>query len=252
MLGYERYFANRWGPRVALWACLMVCITVPGVVVLRGGSTNWLVFMLALGPILAYLAVENLCGTRLFFARYFLFAHLFLLAGIGLLISGVQSRWRRRTIGGLVLLLFLLIHIRAVERHHARHHVGTGAVAEFLMRERQPGEPVVVASPMFYLPLRYHLADSSDCFQFADVPQRVDWQGWSAIRDEDLLGRDQLAAFQGERFWVVNTSEQEGWPPFVPVPPGWVSGRQAQCREAYVLAADLMVVEYVRATAGGS
>jgi hypothetical protein len=48
------------------------------------------------------------------------------------------------------------------------HKPGFRAAAPHIQERRGPGEPVLVCSPLAYLPIRYHCRPAADCYLYDD------------------------------------------------------------------------------------
>ena len=108
-------------------------------------------------PIALSLLVSTIFRTQVFYSRYLLFGQLFFLAGLGLLISSVRRPWVRHLAGGLLLVLMLGVDFRFIDKMDLEHHTSFRGAAAYIESQRRPGEPVVVCSQLFYLPLHIML-----------------------------------------------------------------------------------------------
>ena len=225
-------------------ACAALCFGAPLALFWKPRAVKWQVAAAALLPVGLSVLVTKFGGTRVFYSRYLLFAHLFILISLALLIGQVHSRWARRTVGGLLLLFSLVLDLRFIEKVDLPSNPGASAVAAYVEGRREPDEPVVVCSPLLYLPLRYHLGDVPGWVQYGGQP--VHWHGWSAIRSEEVMSHDRLRAFQGQRLWVVDLVGNNQYRISVPVPADWVARRRVRFRDTYGLHVEIVVVEYER------
>jgi len=183
----------------------------------------------------------SLWDTPILCARYWTFAHLFVLAGVGLLCLGLP-RLRIPVMGAILALsLGLSLHYWMLAERAPK--LGAHAAAIFLAEHRQPEEPVVVCSPIYYFAVRHYLNDSGPCY----LQQRrvVHHDGAAALTHEDFITNDQIRDLAHSRLWVVNrTGPVINWT--VPVSPEWVEVGVHRLPTSSRNAAQLVVIEYQR------
>jgi len=209
---------------------------------------EWYLLSATVGPLgLSVLAFTF--GAKVFAFRFFLFAHLFLVAGVGVLAARLPS-WSGRWLAAVALVVASLYTYHTYwQQMDTAHKPGARGAAEFLAARRTPAEPVVVSSPYFYLPLRYHCGEQPGWYCYSDVPLRH-YQGAPVLTSDDTITAERLAAVTARRVWVVNMTDSIWGDRAVPVPPGWVRREEERFPEVLGLG-DMVVVAYETAAPPG-
>jgi hypothetical protein len=214
----------------AAW-CVCCCITIPTVLA----------------------CVLSSAVVNVFVPRYLLFAQLFVLVGLGVLVWRAPAGWPRSAWGLLLLSLLAWADWREARAMHLSHRPGIAGAAAWIRRHHEGDEPVLVCSWLNFLPMTYHLGPRIVCREFRDRhPSTISGgekpQFYVVTRPEEVLCRDQLLSLPGERCWVVEC--ERGNPAYrgnpVPMPPVWkVLGRWT-FREVWTYQGELVVILYGR------
>jgi hypothetical protein len=186
----------------------------------RARNGEWQILLTAVGPF-ALAAVASLLGTRTFCLRYFLFAHLFLLAAIAVLVWRIHSGTVRLAVAGTVLLASCSATLGFLNGLHLSEHQGARAAAEYIESHRASGERVVAASPLWSLPVAYHLGEPVGVYSPPGVTM-PHYYGTAALVPTDAIDLTVLEKEAGSRMWVVGGRGGCWGRQEVPVPSGWV------------------------------
>ena len=216
------------GAPAALAAVLFVlpCLVAVG---RRGRAGDWLVLTLATVP-LALMVTACLAGMRLLHPRYLNFAQPFLLAAIGMTVA----RLRPRPVGDVMAAVLVATNgcvclaagIAILLLEDCPSYRGA---ARYLARQRRPGEAIVVADGLAYLPIRYYCPDRTDLYVHPGSHKDGVWVAW-VLAPGEILESSRMASWSGRRVWVANLVGTD--PPTsgrvaismdntVPVPPEW-------------------------------
>jgi mannosyltransferase len=204
---------------------------------------EWYLFWASLGPVLLSVLVSRF-DTQLFHLRYFLFAHLFLLAGVGVLVWRIPFPCNRGFLLVPILCCLLGIHSQFWEKLDIQHRTGIRGAAEFIATESEDGEVVVVSSPLFYFPMLYHLDGRAGCRLYTNGRPVVHYEGGALVVPEDLISAEQLSTSLAPRVWVVNMEGGSWGSRAVPVPSHWVLKRTTLFPEVYPVQGNVVLVEY--------
>jgi uncharacterized membrane protein len=222
--------------------CLLVCGAGFLVLVWGARPQDWYPICAAGVPVGFALAI-SLLDTTLFLARYLAFAQLFLLVGLALIVRRVPWRRVRNPVLAAVVLAVLCGNLRFFQRVAHTGRLGEHAAAECLAGRRQAGEPVVVASPVFYFGLRYCLHDAADCF--LSQQKVVHHNGAAVITPQEVIGGEQLAGVPTRRVWVVNRLGSALFEAqVVAVPPDWRATSEKRFPLWRGTAEEIAVIEY--------
>jgi hypothetical protein len=234
------------GSRYLFWPAGLACgLFVVAVVVLLCVRPNGVRCLLA-----AQIAIPiglsiglSLWDTPILCARYWTFAHLFVLAGVGVLCLRLPRL--RIPVMGAVLALSLGLSLHCWMLAERAPKLGAHAAGLFLAEHRQPEEPVVVCSAIYFFGIQHYLNDSGPCW----LHQRrvVHHDGAAALTSEAFITNEQIEDLPHPRLWVVNrTGPVINWT--VPVSPDWVEVSVHRLPTSARNTAQLVVIEYQRRT----
>ncbi len=189
------------GASAALAAVLFLlpCLVAVG---RRGQAGSWLVLALTILPI-AFLVAACLAGMRLLHPRYLSFAQPLLLATIGMTVARLHPRPVGEvaatvlvTVNGCVCLIVgvgILLD----------DHPGYRAAARYLGQQRRPGDVIVVADGLAYLPIHYYCPDRMDLCVHPGCHTDSLWVSW-VLAPGEIVENSRMASWSGHRVWVVN------------------------------------------------
>jgi uncharacterized membrane protein len=180
---------------VAALSCLVVAV--------RGRRGDYLVLSSALVPMLLAAAISM--AQPIWIARYFRFAHLFLLTAIALaIVNTTRSVLILRAV--LITLLFaVLLGANVVFWQYLDIPNGGGvrqAVATILA-ERRKGEIIVTFDHHQYVTAKYYVGSQAE-IRLVE-PREMFW-GWHLIRQADLISRKQLHEALPRGVWVISAN----------------------------------------------
>ncbi len=225
-------------------ALLAVAFCAGGLIALtwRARAGAWYVACSAVGPVAGAVCV-SLMDTRVFSTRFLLFAQLFFLIGLGLLIARLRFRTESFLLWLAAGASMACIDYSYWERTHVTNFSGARGVAEYLATVKEPGEPVVASSPIIFFPVLFHCRDRADVRLFDGGEPIPHFFGRSALVPEDMLTAEQMAALNPRRLWVVDFTGGGGGNL---VPLTWAAKRRAQFPAGLDPVWGMTVIEYVR------
>jgi mannosyltransferase len=199
----------------------------------RARAGDWLLLLSGFGPFLMAIAVSE-WDTKVFFARYLISAHLFLLAGIASLVGRIPSTGLRRATSLLLIAQFLWLDVGYLSRRaQLAEYPGAHGAVEYIDRERQPGEIVVSPCPMLTPTLEAHSRS------------RRGWQtlhggygfaragGTAIVREGESISIEELNSVVANRVWVVEEVNWRFGNWTVDIPAHWGVGPAEQFGDVY-------------------
>jgi hypothetical protein len=226
----------------SLWA-LDLCVLGWLSLLWRAGRDAVYVAACALTPIGLSILLDSF-GVHLFLLRYLLFAHLFFLAGLAMLVNRIPLPIERRFMAGMITAWGLFAWFSFSEKADFAGHPGARAAAECIVREANPEEPVVVSSPFWYLPMLYHLRDRGHCYLYrGEGATPTTWALLSCDR-RMLLAPKTLRDSQNRRLWFVDTTNDVGCARAIPVLNPSKARQEEYFPEVFGLG-DIIVQQYV-------
>ncbi|MDB5307315.1 MAG: hypothetical protein JWO38_1517 [Gemmataceae bacterium] len=186
----------------------------------KARAAEWYVLLAGGGSIGLSVLVSEF-DTKTLSLRYFLFAHLLFLSGLGLLVWRIRRGTVRSALVAAVVAGSLAIAIDFLHGLHLADYPGARGAAGFIAARRQPGEPVVLPTPLWYFPVAYHLNRENVHLYDAGGPV-VHYEGSAVLTPDDMIGSRELGEIRGPQLWVVNGGGRYWEWREVPVPAGWV------------------------------
>lgn len=227
----------------ALFAAIL-CAIVLLALLWRARAGEWYVFTATTVPLGLSVLVSAL-DTKVFHLRFLLFAHLFFLVALAVLVSRIPSRLERGAISLLLLGGCLGLYVHFMQKLDFSHRPGPRATADFLVAHRQPKEPIIVTAAPLYFPILYHLDGRVPCHLLVLEGQPVaHYLGRAILTPEDVIREEQLPKLTATRVWIVNTDPGNGGVTPIRLPAGWSLKRMTPFPEVYEGRGQAMVLEY--------
>jgi uncharacterized membrane protein len=211
----------------------------------RARTGEWFVFTAAVVPF-ALSVLVSLVDTKVFHLRYFVFAHVFLLACLGILMNRIRWPIGRGAVCALTLACFLCASVNFWLKLDIPNKAGARAAAAWIGRHRHAGEPVVVRAPMLYFAMRYYSASQPDWYLYADGKGILHYEGAPILTSDETISPQQVQALRTNRLWAVDMVTGLGQALNVPVPEDWVEIRRERYPEVYGFQGQIYVVQYQR------
>ncbi len=193
-------------PGLAALASIAACVGVLAGLVWRAGAVQWYVLVLVVVPYLSGAASSFALGRTAFMMRYLLFAQLFLLVGVAMVVARIRDRLIRSAIAGILVFNGAIICIDSWLEADILSKPGMRAAVAFIEANRRPNEPIIVSGPLLYFPALYYLRDRSACHVYSDGVPFPHHLGGPVAINEDLIFDDQLEKIGPGRVWMIYDS----------------------------------------------
>lgn len=204
-----------------------------------------LVFLLAVFPFLISITVSILARS-LYQDRFFVFAHLFIVIGLAMLLASIKKPMREFFVGTAVLGLMLFAFVGYWQELNILAKPGTRAATEHVFIERNNSEPIVVTSPFVYFGV-LHYAErefvSSEPKLYSETGELSHFSGGPILTPEDIIGPDVFAG-EHDTVWVVDTTGFGGNK--LEVPSEWLAISEKKWPEVFAHQGEVFVTEYQR------
>jgi mannosyltransferase len=194
---------------------------------------------------MAMCALVSYLDTKIFTLRYFLFANLFFLVCLASLVWRIPTTVYRGIVAGYLLACALAIDVAFWQGMAILDKPGAQAAIAYIEQHKQPGEQVVVCSPVVYLSMLYHAPDRDDWHVYLHDPTAVKhYNGGPVLLESDYWDDERLRNYQQQRIWVVNM-HGGGWDPTpVPGPATWTLVEAQDFPEVYRVQGVISVALY--------
>jgi hypothetical protein len=204
------------------WIAAATCLALNTMLLLlvwNRSPAAWLASCLGAGPIVMSLIISE-CGTPVFYVRYLIFAHVFLLAGVALVIGGIPRNLERRVL--CVLVVVSLLWLPGVPR---LWQPGPSGIGERLTARhvdvRRGDEPVIVCDAMRFLTLLYQSERRDGWRTYADGGYVAHYAGAAALLPGEVIDARQVASVSAAHAWTVDVDTGGYLRQRVPVPDSW-------------------------------
>src|SRR5205085_6616398 len=112
--------------------CVLACLAASLALLWKPRGAEAYVVTAALAPVALCILASTLFSTHIFYSRYLLFAFLFILVSLGLLMGRVRMPVVRRLTAGLVLLLMLWLDLRFIDKLDLTHNPAASGVVDYI------------------------------------------------------------------------------------------------------------------------
>jgi mannosyltransferase len=183
------------------WSVFAVAALSCAIIAVRGRRGDGFVLASALLPMFASAAISSV--QPLWLARYFRFAHLFLLAAVALAIWRVTRKVP--VLRGLLIALLFAVQLGANvlfwEYLDIPHGPGVRGGIETIMARRQGDEMIVTFDHHQYFPAKYYVGTEAR-IRLVDPGPGLFW-GWHLIRPNDLITVEELRGELRRGVWLI-------------------------------------------------
>jgi hypothetical protein len=188
--------------------------------------------------------LSTISGRSIYTNRYFLFAHLSLLASVAALIWRIRCSRLRTAVAVMALTANAAVCVNFMIRLDVPNRQGNRGVAELLASRCRADELVVVASSRVFFPLQYYAMGQFEP-RLLSVPDRIEHFGGRPLVDrQNLITVEELWSGRSAQVWIVHTGGFGGLT--VPVPADWVPAEVWVFPELYWWQGEIVVTRYVR------
>jgi uncharacterized membrane protein len=234
--------------KTSTWCCMAICAIVPLALLWKARAADWFVILGYTLPIGSSALGSVLFELHIFYSRYFLFPHLFLLVGIALLLGKIPFRGARVLIGACMLLLMVGLDVRYIKGFDAPNTPSYRGAVAYIESRRQPDEPIIVCDEFLYLPLLYEAKSNAGWFLYGHYATADD-NARKALGADKVMDPTALEQTKSSHVWVVNTGSlfagNDRSPCEVKVPDSWILRSNNKFIDRYGTGRrDLEVVEY--------
>ena len=218
-------------------ACAVIAVSAV-LLVRRSPSARYLALLIVCPIVLS--TVYSLGYRNIIVDRYFVFAQVFILCGIAVLLARISDCVVRNAAALLLVTWSVAAYYDMWTNLDIANRHGARGAAEFISANAERGEPVIVSSSLIYYPMLYHLGDQVDCHLLKSevLAHNV---GGPFAQPEDFIAVDAMARISTERIWVV----KGGWEDRpVPIPAHWVLVTSQSFREVFGFQGQVTVEQF--------
>src|SRR3989344_2202479 len=199
----------------------------------------------------ALAAAISAVSQSLYLDRFFIFTHVFMLAGLALL--AVKLSARSRVLTTTLLIAGFLVAFAARWQELDIPHKGGMQDAVAFISTYQPTSPIIVSSPFVYFSALHHVVEKfphvSPPRLYTTTGELVHFAGGPIQTVEDIVGPSFLTQDHAA-LWVIDTTGF-GQQPLAP-DPAWVVQHQQHFPEVFPHQGEIIATHYVTRPVSGS
>jgi hypothetical protein len=190
-------------PRPEGWVILGLVAAASAILAVRGRRGEGFVVASALLPMAFSAAASTI--TPVWSARYFRFAHLFVLAMVALAIWRICTRRPALRSCLFASLAAGLLYANVVfwQRLDLEHNAGMRAAVATILEQIRPGESIVSTEVVQYVTAKFYAGGRAP-IHLVEPPPDLFW-GWHLIRPDDLISLDDLHGQLARGIWLIGT-----------------------------------------------
>ena len=210
---------------------------------------NWLVFLSAAVPF-GLSILLSFVGQSLYQDRFFVFAHLFIIAALALLIGRLPGRFIRHGAAALALAGFIVALMSFWQQLDIPRKPGARAATEYVFEHRlSTDESIVVSSPFVYFAVLHYAVEDYELSPpalprlYSETGEFLHFAGGPILTAADFIGPEVFST-EHQALWVVDTTGFGEQP--LPVPSDWLATESVTYPEVFVHQGDVTATKYVR------
>lgn len=214
----------------------------------RSLDASWLIVVSAFVPFVLSIGQSLLSAQSLYQDRYFVFAHVFLVIMVVVLLARLP--WTVLRTGSLLLLMvgFALAYGRYWQELDVAHKPGARAASAVVFTQRQPQEIVVVSSPFVFFAVDHYGAENYEAAGatklYSETGEVVHFAGGPILTSNDMVGPAIWEDPALTSTWVVDTT---GFGATALVPPvSWQAQEKQTFPEVHGYQGDVSATRYQR------
>jgi mannosyltransferase len=208
-------------------------------------DVNYLIFLSAVVPFVLSI-ILSFVSQSLYQDRFFVFAHLFIVAALALLIGRLPSRTFRRGMSTLVLTSFVIGIMSLWQQLDLQNKPGAHGASRFIFEQREDHESIAVSSPFVYFAVLHYAVEEFG----VDIPKLysatgkfLHFAGGPILTANDFIGPE-LFTGENKSVWIVDTSGFGEQP--LSVPANWNAIHTKKYPEVFPHQGDVIVTHYQR------
>lgn len=214
---------------------------------LKSESGIWLIIVSALFPFIFSITV-SLIGQSLYNDRFFVFSHIFLIAGTAVLMSFIPSTWLRRSAVTIITLGSIVLFMQYWSELRIKEKPGAQAAVRYAYTNRADNEPVYATSSFIFFSLLHYAQEefaANPAPQYiSDTKEVIHFAGGPIFTDNDIVAVPEVTASSTQALWLIETSGFGGQKLALPSP--WQKVEEHAYPEVFGHQGEVSVSKYTR------
>jgi mannosyltransferase len=206
----------------------------------------WVIVLSAFVPFIISITISLLSDQSLYQDRFFVFAHLFILAGAAALPTLLPGRWLRWGVSSVLVTILVSGSASYWQELKIPSKPGARAAVASLFDQRRNNEPIIVSSPFVFFSILYYAEqehNSSAPKLYSESGELAHFAGGPILKPSDIQGSNIFNDPQSA-LWVVDTSGFGGQPLNVPSP--WQIDFEQSYPEVFSHQGDITIRRYTK------
>lgn len=170
-------------------------------------DATWLIFLSGTIPFVISIILSFL-GQSLYQDRFFVFAHLFIIIGLAVLLSRIPIRSIRIGVITIVFAGFFFAFTSYWSELGIKAKPGARRATETMVNQLEPEDKIIVSSPFIYFSILHYINEDYDLgFEpklYSESGQLSHFAGGPILINKDVIGPEVFN--QNSSLWVVDTT----------------------------------------------
>jgi len=176
----------------------------------KGSSGDCFLVSAVVIPLLLAVTI-SLSGRNAITARFLTSVSVIFMVCVAALVGRISSPVLKNALALWIVLNMAATTVASFAKLNVADCPGARAAAEYLVAHRHAGEPVVVASPLLYLPVLFYMDDAEGVSVYQGGDAFVHYAGGPLIENREIVRAADLKKMTSPVAWVVSsTSSWEG------------------------------------------
>lgn len=210
------------------------------------GKGGWLVMLSGFVPFVLTIAL-SLIGQSLYQDRFFIFAHIFIVIGLVMLLCRLRPARFRYTAVTLATLGFAIASYSYWLELDILNKPGAHAATQVIFAQHQVDQPVLVSSPFIFFAVDHYAQEEFNSraipHLYSETGELAHFAGKPILTPENIVGPE-IFTTDADALWIVDTTGF-GASSLTPPPP-WQPGPTQTFPEVFPHQGDVLVTRYSR------
>jgi len=173
----------------------------------HSSDASWLVFCSATVPF-ALSILLSFIGQSLYQDRFFVFAHLFIIIALAVLLTRLPLKTLRITTIVLALTASLVAYISYWQQMSITTKPGARAATTAIVERLNNNEPIVVSSPFIYFSILHYATEEHRLLNtpklYSETGELAHFAGGPILQQSDIIGSSIFKST--DQLWIVDTT----------------------------------------------
>ncbi|MFH1353808.1 MAG: glycosyltransferase family 39 protein [bacterium] len=229
-----------------LLAAAPIFLTIIGWILLVKKPEGWLVMLSGFIPFFITI-ILSFTSQSLYQDRFFIFAHVFIVIGLAMLIFRLRPAWLKYLVLSLITVVLIITSYYYWLELDIPNKPGAHAATSYIFENRQADEPIIVSSPFVFFAIDHYAQENFNTgavtHLYSETEELLHFAGGPILSAEDLVSSE-IFKSDTDTIWIVDTT---GFGESSLIPPSpWQPNLTQTYPEVFPYQGEVLVTRYSR------